>query len=101
MRVGGHLPFSSDFVSLLKTAERFRFSALSMFVNAPLRPFRAVVSEERQELWRRALDTHRLSPKDMVVHATYTMNLASPNERKQSRSIALAGRLCAASSKEL
>lgn len=87
MRVGRHMPTGSQPVRALRTAQEIGCDAAQIFVTNP-RAWRAPEPNPQAEsAFRAAIEEHGVSP--IVVHATYLINLASPDDRIFGNSVTL------------
>jgi deoxyribonuclease-4 len=87
MKVGRHMPTGSQPARALRTAREIGCDAVQIFVTNP-RAWRAPEPNSQAEaIFRDAAQEHNLTP--IVVHATYLINLASPDDRIFSNSVTL------------
>lgn len=87
MKVGRHMPTGSQPVRALRTAREIGCDAAQIFVTNP-RAWRAPdPNPEAEAAFRAAIEEHGVSP--IVVHATYLINLASPDDRIFGNSVSL------------
>lgn len=87
MKLGRHMPTHSQPVRALRTARELGCDAAQIFVTNP-RAWRAPEpNPEAEAAFRLAAEEYGIAP--VVVHATYLINLASPDDRIFGNSVTL------------
>ena len=86
MKLGAHLPTSKGFSAALQRALELNCGCLQLFSKSPRQWNAAPLDEEKVAAFRAAWKETSLSP--LVIHDSYLINLAAPDEEMREKSIA-------------
>src|SRR5690349_16812272 len=85
MLLGAHLSTSKGFLGALQHAQQLDCSCLQIFSKSPRQWNAAPLDESKVEAFREAWQAGGLRP--LVVHDSYLINLAAPDEALREKSI--------------
>ncbi len=87
MKLGSHVSMSNGVLGAVEEALSYGATALMLYTGAPQNTRRKDMSELKVEEGVALLAANGLSPKDIVVHAPYIVNLGSIEDEKYSFAI--------------
>ncbi len=86
MNIGAHLPASKGFASALEEAQKLGLNALQLFSKSPRQWNSSPLDPAKTADFRAKWKQSKFSP--LVIHDSYLINLAAPDEAVREKSIA-------------
>jgi deoxyribonuclease IV len=84
--LGAHLSIQGGFHKAVENAESIGATALQIFTKSNRMWKSKPISKSELELWFQAIKTHSIAPENIIIHASYLINLGSPTKHVASQS---------------
>ena len=85
--VGAHISIAGGFDKAIERAESIGCTCLQLFTKSNRQWHAKPLTEEAQEKFKKTVQSSSIAPQHIIAHASYLINIGSPNKVVEKRSI--------------